>query len=444
MALPASWTIALPTHGVGNRQDLPLPFSYAVIGAAAALILSFLALAAWWNTPRWTHDAAGRPLPQLLTFVANSPVTHRTLAGIGLIAAGYVAVPLIFGQDNARNPMPFVIYVLLWVGLIPLSVVAGPIWRRLNPLRTIHGFIMVLARHDRRHGVIPLPPALGYWPAALGLFAFTWLELVAPSNTTLPTLRLAVTGYVTIHLVAALIFGARWFDRGDAFEVWSTLFGQLSMIGRRADGTATLRSPLVGLAQLPASPGLTATVCVMVGGTAYDGASNAPAWFAFAQSTRWPLAIETLGLLSVIFLVGVVFSGFIHLAARIARAPRIPVGVFAPSLVPVALGYAVAHYWSLFILEGQTAWIRLSDPLGNGGNWLGLSDRTPSSTLLDPTLVATVQVSAIIIGHIMGVILAHEQAVRVFSRRRAVVGQIPLLILMLVYTCGGLFALFAA
>jgi hypothetical protein len=184
----------------------------------------------------------------------------------------------------------------------------------------------------------------------------------------------------------------------------------------------------------------------MLGSTAYDGASNAPRWFTFVQSSPVPAVLtKTLGLLAVVLLVATVFAAATRLAGRVGGVPaRAMPGQFAHSLVPVALGYVLAHYWSLLVLEGQNAFILLSDPLGTGANWLGLTHRAPDAALLTPHLVASVQVLAIVGGHVLGVVLAHDRAVRLFPRRHALVGQLPLLALMVVYTCGGLFLLFAA
>jgi len=104
----------------------------------------------------------------------------------------------------------------------------------------------------------------------------------------------------------------------------------------------------------------------------------------------------------------------------------------------------MAHYYSLLALEGQRAFIMLSDPLGTGADWLGLRDREPDPRLVDPAIVANIQVIAIVTGHILGVVLAHDRAVRLFPRTKALVGQLPLLALMVTYTCGGLLLLFAA
>ena len=117
---------------------------------------------------------------------------------------------------------------------------------------------------------------------------------------------------------------------------------------------------------------------------------------------------------------------------------------FAHSVVPIALGYVIAHYYSLIVIEGQNAFIRLSDPLGTGADLLGLAGRAADSTLVTPTIVSVVQVAAVVGGHVVGVIAAHDRAVRLFPQRRAVAGQLPLLVLMTTYTCGGLLLLFAA
>lgn len=286
----------------------------------------------------------------------------------------------------------------------------------------------------------------GYWPAALGLFTFTWLELIAPDRSTLPVLRVAIGLFVLFDLLGALVFGRGWFSRGDPFEVWSRLYGSLSPLARRPDGVWVLRTPLHGANAVPVENGLLATAFVMLGGTAYDGFSSEPRWYTFVQSSALPSELlMTAGLLGMCLIVAL----SMHLASAVsARLAGIPVrglaAQFAPSLLPIAAGYLVAHYWSLLIFEGQNTLIRLSDPLGIGANWLGTAGLTANADLLRPTLVATIQVVAIVTGHVLGVVLAHERAVTLFERRVAVIGQVPLLLLMVGYTCGGLLLLFSS
>jgi hypothetical protein len=436
---------ALLAHGIGSREDLPLPLGWAITGAAAAVVLSFVLLGLLWREPRLDAEKAGRPLPAALARTLDAPAFRRVLAGIGLAATAWTLLALVLGPDDARNPVPWVVYVLVWVGLVPASVLLGPVWRQVNPLRTAHGLLNRALGLDPREGVRRLPPGLGWWPAALGLYGFAWLELVSSDPAALGTLRWAIALYGAVQMFAALLYGSRWFDRGDAFEAWSGLYGKISPLGRReADEVLVLRAPLVGLDGVRPAPGVVATVAVMLGSTAYDGLSGSSAWARFLQSHGWSRQLGgTLGLTGTVLVIAAVFVACSGIAGRVGGIDvRAAAGAFAPSVVPVALGYVVAHYYSFFVVEGQRAFIRLSDPLGIGANWLGTSYLQPSYVLATPTIVANVQVAAIVAGHVLGVVVAHDRAVKLFPRPRAVVGQIPLLVLMVTLTCLGLFLLF--
>lgn len=446
MILPAVGDTRLLAHGIGGREDLPIPFSYALLGAVIVLVVSFLAVGLLWRTPRLDGARAGRPLPPPVQTVLDSPPLRIALRLLGLAATAYVAVAAVFGPDVAANPVPGVVYVLFWVGLVPLSLLFGPVWRLVNPLRTLHLLLARVLRTAPEQGLLPYPAWLGYWPAAVGLLAFAWLELVAPDNTTVPVLRTFFLVYAGLNLLAAAVFGSRWFDRGDGFEVYSTLVGRLSPLGRRADGRLVLRAPLQGLDTVPVAPGVVATVCVVLGTTAFDGLSNAPSWVRFVQSgALGHVSAGTLGLLGCVaafaaaYLVATLLSGRLSDAGRGSLPRR-----FAHSVVPIAVGYVVAHYFSLLLFEGQRTLMLLSDPLVNGANVFGTAERGVDFTLASPATIAVVQVVAVVIGHVVGVISAHDRAVRLFPRRQAVRGQLPLLLLMVGYTLTGLTLLFAA
>jgi hypothetical protein len=436
----------LLAHGIGGRQDLPIPFSYALIGAVITLVATFALLGALWREPRYSGRRTGRPLPRPLAALIDSPGFRAALQAVGLIVTGYVAIAAIFGRDDALNPTPYVVYILFWVGLPFGSLILGPIWRLLNPLRTLHRGLARLMGADPTNGLRPLPAGLGYWPAAVGLFAFVWLELVAPDRATLPVLRTWFALYAGANLLAAAYFGARWFDRCDAFEAYSSLVARLAPIGRRSDGALVLRNPLAGLEAAAAAPGLLAVVCVLLGSTAFDGFSNSTTWFRFAEESPLPgTVVGTLGLLGFIAAATVTFSAAAMLAGRLGHAGRRQLPrVFAHSVIPIVVGYIVAHYFSLFVFEGQRALILLSDPLGSGANLLGTADRGVDFGLLTPTTIAVTQVLAVVLGHVVGVVAAHERAVRLFPRRQALAGQVPLLIVMVGYTLAGLTLLFAA
>lgn len=416
-------------HGIGSQHDLPISPFYAFAGAFAALFVSFLALGLLWSTSRFRGERSGLALPAALQRVADAPATRTTLRGLGLAAALLVLLHLLLGPDDpAHNPAPGAVYVLLWVGLVPASLLLGPVWRLLNPLRTLHRLLSRSLRRPRT-GDHPLPARLGLWPAAAGLLGFTWRELVSPDPASTTTLLLALAAYATAQLLLAARYGESWFADGDAFEAYSALLARLSPLGRRSDGRLVLRNPFHGLDATPERPGLVATVCVLLGSTAYDGFSDNPWWINTLQTSplgRTPTA--TLGLLGSVALVATLYC-LCAAATRLVSGPHPgPLTAFAHSLVPIALGYLIAHYFSLLVVEGPRT---VSMALG--------TDNAPEpAPPLGPGGLAALQVIAVVTGHVLGVVAAHDRSVRLFPPAKAVAGQLPLLTLMIIYTIGGL------
>ncbi|MEV7727828.1 hypothetical protein AB0P15_24235 [Streptomyces sp. NPDC087917] len=428
---PADPSILL-AHGIGSQHDLPISPFYAFAGAFTALFVSFLALGLLWSASRFCGDRSGIALPAGIQRVADAPATRTALRGLGLAAALAVLLHLLLGPDDpARNPAPGAVYVLLWVGLVPASLLLGPVWRLLNPLRALHRLLRGLRRRppDPAGTGRPLPNRMGQWPAAVGLFGFTWLELASPDPASSTSLLIALTVYAAVHLLLAARYGESWFSHADAFEAYSDLLARLSPLGRRHDGRLVLRNPLHGLDATPERPGLVATVCVLLGSTAYDGYSDSPAWINTLQTSplgRTPTA--TLGLLVSIALVAALYC-LCAAATRLVSGPHPgPLTAFAHSLVPIALGYLIAHYFSLLATTGPRTVIMA----------LGADSAPEPSPPLDPGGLAALQVIAVVAGHVLGVIAAHDRSVRLFPPAKAVAGQLPLLALMITYTLGGL------
>ena len=138
----------LLAHGVPAVQPLPIPLSFAVTGAALALVVSFVVLGFAWSRPRFEGAESGRPLPTAVTRVVDSPVTGGALSLVVLAFALYVVLAAARGPDSLQNPTFGVVYVLLWVGIVPVSIVLGPVWRRVNPLRTVHWVLALVSRTD--------------------------------------------------------------------------------------------------------------------------------------------------------------------------------------------------------------------------------------------------------------------------------------------------------
>ena len=439
--------VRILAHGIGGRQDLPISLTNLVIGAALALIVSFAVLGIRWRQPRLDPDGdAGTSVPDWVQRCADAPACRWTVRLLGLTLFGFFVFALLAGPDTPENPSTGALYVLLWVGLVPASLLLGPVWRALNPMRTLHHLTARVLRRDPNAGLRPIPPRMGYWPGAVLLFAFVWLELVAPARATTPVITAWVIAYLLAMAVGAMLYGAGWFERGDPFEIYSTLIGHLAPIGRRRrDGRLVWRNPLDGIAALRSMPGLVAVVVVLLGSTMFDSLSNAPFWLRFVQENGLPAPVTgTIGLIVVIAVVATTYDLTTRIAGRRAHidATKAPAQL-AHSIVPIAAGYMIAHYYSLLILEGQRTIILASDPLDTGANWLGTANWDIRDGLITPTGVALMQITVILIGHVLGTVLAHDRALQVFPPKRAVRGQIPLLQLMVAYTVAGLLLLYA-
>ena len=433
----------VPLHGIASRHDLPLPFSYVVVAAVLALGVSFVVLLLAWRRPRF-EQLGGRSLPRL-TRLVDSPVVRGVALLLVLALYAWVALALLAGRDLLTNPSFGFVYVWVWVGLIPVSLLLGPVWRVTNPVRTVHALLCALARVDPDEGLLRLPRAVGVWPAAVGLFGFAWLELVQPDRTTLAVLRVWALAWFVLLVLGSIVFGRCWVGAADPFEVYATSVAQLSP-WHRVGPELRLVNPLAGLAAWRPPPGAVGVVAALLGSTAFDSFANLSWWIQTVQSSAVVTVAWFSGGLAVMILV--VLVTFSLAAAWMGRYGNRPARAYprlmAGSVVPIVVGYAVAHYVTLLVAEGQHTAILLSDPLGRGWDVLGTGRLTVDNTVFDhPALVASVQAAAIVLGHVLGIVCAHEKAVALLPERAALRGQWPMLVVMVGYTCAGLVLLFS-
>jgi hypothetical protein len=334
-------------HGVGSRTDLPIPLGLALYGGGFAILISFAVLLLFWRRPKLGGAATGRPVPAAVQRFADSSAVRTALQGAALVVALFVlAVALAGPREIPRNLAPWALYVTFWVGLVPASLLLGPVWRVVNPLRLL---VRALPRRGRAADRLP---TVGLWPAAASLLVFLWLELVPAQRAEPAVVAAFLLGHAAVHLAAAWWFGEGWFARGDGFEVYSTLLGRLSLLGRRDDGRLVLRDPLSNALTAPAAPGLAAVVVVLLGSTAFDGLTRT-AWWQSGPGAGNDVLSGTLGLLVMTGLVAGLYVAGTRSSARLGRLPGGPAPrLFAATVVPIALGYTVAHYFSLFVLDG--------------------------------------------------------------------------------------------
>ena len=337
--------------------------------------------------------------------------------------------------------------MLVWVGMVPASLLFGRIARAVSPVRTLNLLLAKVTGGDPAVGVFAYPVRLGYWPAALGLLAFVWQELVNPQSAYLGSVRIWLAAYLAVMLVGAAVFGDEWFERADPFEVYSNLLAKLSIWGR-TDGRLVVRSPLANLGTTIPRPGLVAVVAVLFGSTAFDSYKDTIPWQRFVLDAGVnEIFTNSVALLGSCLVVGVTFTaaamstGVETTGPRAVRRSALP-DMLAHSVVPIVVGYMTAHYLSYFVEQGQSTLIQLSDPMVRGDNLLGTANLSVNYWLsFHPTLLAVIKVLAVITGHIVGVIAAHDRAIKLLPPRHHVTGQLGMLVVMVCYTGAGLYLL---
>ncbi|MEZ0578636.1 hypothetical protein [Nocardioides sp. MH1] len=459
----------IEAHGIGGQADLPISLGLAISGAVAALVVSFTVLVVAWRTPRYATGLEAATDPGSGEVVESphrrpTPVTFGLVALrlVGMIGFLYAAFTAVFGQNQLTNPFFGVVYVWLWVGVMFASLLFGPVYRAISPVRTINAALARISGGDPELGVRDYPVRLGYWPAAVGLYAFVWMELVDKTPTDLGTVRLWCAIYVAVMLIGGAVFGSRFYEHADPFEVFSSLVGSLSVLGRDPEGRFIFRSPLAGVAQIPSKPGLVGVVAVLFGSTAFDSFRESTFWIGRIQAASITgFTINNFGLLAFVLTAGLIFALGSMCAGIALHADRRPwrwvrleplahprselPRRLAHSIVPIVAAYVIAHYLTLFIDVGTQTLARASDPLGKGWDILGTASLQPTYWFsYHPSLLATIKVGAVVVGHVAAAVVAHDRAIALLPRRHQITGQLPLLAAMVAFTAGGLYLLFSA
>jgi hypothetical protein len=400
-------------HGLSGLYDAPLPLVVYLAGAAAAVGLSFvfalLSSGSW--TPRPLEPTRTLPRPVVLA-----------LKAVGLVAWGWIIVQLVVGGSSSAEVASLFTWVYGWVGLAIVCAILGPVWSWLDPFATLHEIGSWVASRvglaGRGHAAYP--PAAAAWPA-VGLFVLiVWLELAYLRAN----MGLVVLGYTVVALGGMTVYGRDiWRRHGEVFSVWFGLLGRLALYAPAGPpGSRLVRRQHFpdGLLGRRWDRSLVTLVALSVAAILYDGLSQTQPFYdlfglpAIAGST-------------------VLLLGFIAIVASLALLLTRSVGDVAvgAGLLPISVGYLIAHYLTFLLGDGQRIVISASDPLQLGWDLFGTAFYEPSVSWLAPSLVWTVMFVAVVGGHVLGAWAGHLGAVRetrdaTHVRR----DQVPLALLM--------------
>ncbi len=417
-------------HGLVGRLESPLPLAVYLAGAAMAVALSFAFVI--------LRDVRAPVDPPTRTVTVPRWIILG-LRAIGIVGWLWIVAQAVVGGSSDADVASLFLWVYGWVGLAMLSAFVGPVWSWLDPFATlfdIGAFVL------RRLGVdgwepAPYPARLGAWPAVAGLAFIVWLELVYRGSG----IGGVLVGYTAVTLVAMANFGRdAWRDRAETFSVWFGVLNRLAALGAPRDGdgdgdgdgrTVTRRPFASGLLE----PGWTAAhlVLVAIGAASilFDGLSQTQVWDDLVGVPSLPIA--TVELLAFVGLV-------VGLTLAVGRL--VGIAAVGAGLVPIAVGYLVAHYLTYLLGDGQRIVVAISDPLQLGWNLFGTAFYEPGTDWIPPAALWTIMLAAVVGGHVLGAWSGHIVAVRDAPSRRAIRRrQLPLAALMVGLTATTLWSL---
>ena len=455
--------IFLPTsvsaHGFGQRYDLPVPLGLFMLGAGASVVLSFLGMGLF---VRKKQDRVEYPSYNLLASPLFAWMGNRVfLLVIRVLSVVLFCVTLAAGFWGSENPdknfAPTMIWIIWWVGLAYVCALAGNLWSLVNPWSVIFSWAEALYQKIKPGASLspeqPFSERPGVWPA-VGLFLwFAWAEIVWPHNDLPRNLAVATLGYSIITWAGMCLYGKEaWLERGEAFSILYGVMGRFSITEARTSGNRRsewrLRPPAVGLLKTDGmSNSMVVFVVLMLATVSFDGFTETPLWHQIRaglyDAVVW-IGRDALLVADTIALIAApgLFLGVYYLFCMLMRAvsgSTLSTGEFARlfvlSLVPIAIGYHVAHYFSFLFIQGQRIIPLLSDPFGVDWNLWGTAAYKVDIGIIGAKTTWYASIAAIVIGHICAVYLAHVTALRALENRFAAVrSQYPMLILMVGYT----------
>jgi hypothetical protein len=419
---------AVLAHSLGPTYASRLPLAVYLAGAAATVALSFIFVLA-------RDVRADRPSPLTSGHLPPRPIRYG-LRAIGLIAWAWIIVQGILGGSSDAEVASLFLWVYGWVGIAMASALVGPVWQFIDPFSTIHdvGAAIIRRAGIQAWDVATYPERLGRWPAALGFLVVVWLELVLGAGP--QVLFIVLVGYTALTVAMMAQFGRdTWRSQAEVFTVWFRLLGRLAPFALvDEDGRVTRRSFATGLLQ----PGFTMAdvviVALGVGSILFDGLSQTQIWF---DTFGLPgLGVQTLLMLGFLAIV---------IAAAVLVTRAVGIAATAAGLLPIAFGYLVAHYLTYLLIDGQRIVIAVSDPFQRGWDLFGTAFHEVSADWLPAGLVWTIQLAAVVGGHMLGAWAGHVVAAleapegrTTRSMRRR---QIPLAVVMVVLTTVTLWSL---
>ncbi|WP_267639799.1 hypothetical protein [Haloarchaeobius amylolyticus] len=425
----ASLALVAPVSAHGNTSVAPpIPPMLLFLGAGGAVLATAVVVSRLDTEPVGGEDVLVRVpagIGEGLRLVA------RTAFLVGFLVAIYT------GLTGPQTPQEFAtvfVWPVWFKGLLVVSAVVGSPWRSLSPWETLYDLLARLEGDEPALG--EYPATLGTWPAAFGflvLVGFAENLSAVPTSPRLTAVTVAL--YATVMLVGGVVWGREWFAKADPLAAFYRLVGRVAPLSiRRADSGEAFHvvqtSPWRACSEALPDRGSAALAVAAVYTVSFDGLEATP---EYQQLRFWTL--ETLGLgvyTKLLLYVGgfVAFLALFWFTVRVAAGlgdgnPRRATLAFGATLLPIAVGYDLAHNYP-YVLRNLLTFVELAtqQPVA----------ATPLA-LVPPAAIWGTEVVLVVAGHVAAVLAAHAVSLRVFgSLDLARRGHAPMVVLMLGYT----------
>jgi hypothetical protein len=445
-------------HAFDEKYDLPLPINYFLWGAAGTVALTYFLAIIFLKLPidsfkkNETNEAKSQVFSNTKLRFLLLPIQLCFL----IIVVGLLIVGLTGPQNPLMNLIPHVLWVNWWIGMPLLFIVFGNVLQLFSPIDTLFNTIALLFRKPL-NPLFKYPSWLGCWPATFLLLSWCWIEVIYP-NAALPRyISAIVIAWLIACVILKILFGKDCVrNHIDFFAIYFSYFGMTSAINyqeKKSSGIGFIW-PFKGLiiSNHSSISGSVSFIIAMLSTVLFDGLHGSNAWQYYEQFlTKYlPKLLDingyvagAIGVFLVWFVLYTIFllSCAFNLILSKYFYPQIKINFqtivksFAPTLVPIAVAYLIAHNFSSLILQGQNFLALLSDPYQLGWDICGTADLRPDITLIDARLTWYVAISSILLGHVISIWLCHLRALKLFNSPSAAgISTLPLSLVMIIYT----------
>jgi len=461
-------------HGFGERYDLPLPLYMFILGGAVTVAVSFLLISFFMKF----EYSIGRSFTisffdlsklerlkfyRVLIFLLK---TVSILTFLLVIFTGFLGV-----QKPLENFSVVFVWIIWWVGIGCLVAFIFNIWNILNPWAIVFDWVLrpilkffnisftgIYSYNFRRYDVLP---------ALVMFILFCWIENVYPNTSSPVFVASLILGYSFVTFLGMIFYGKEnWLNYGETFTVLFGYYSKFSAIdideNHEGKRKVILRPYGFGLIELKSSSFYsTLLVMFVLSMVTFDGLSETPLWigvlnlfyssFAPIFGGYTVLTLTTIGMFLVPIFFILLYFITCYFMIKLSKANRdrssnwygkdfLEIGkIFVFTLVPIALAYNIAHYFSFLLIQGQLIIPLISDPFGFGWDIFSTANYKVNIAIINAKFAWFLSLFSIVIGHILSIFIAHKIAFNQVKNIHVVMkSQYPMLALMVIYTATSL------